>query len=447
MTEVKRFYNKISKRLGSKVVKEFIWIIFGQGISILGALVGIKVLTSLLIPAEYGKLALGMSVTTFIAVAGIGPLTGGIVRYFAPARQERNLPSYFIAVRELVGKVTFGMIIFSLISILIVLITGQREYLIFVLGALSVAFLDNVQNMINGIQNAARARSLVAFHSVLASWGKFIFAALLIIFIWDSSVMAIWGYSLGLFIVILSQIYFIRKKLIKNINIHEATRDKVRDFKTKIFSQSWPVALWGLLSSIYLISDRWSLELFSSTTNVGVYVALFQLGSFPIRIIVNNFTSLIVPIYYEKAGNALDKERLMNVYRLVAKTSLIAFFIFIIFIILTGIYQQNLIFYFLGKRDTYLTNSYILPWIALSASMTNLSNILCFGFKVSNKIRLMVKPFVLSTIIGIISVSSGAYFWGLNGVIVGITLESTIKIIWTSILFLNEYKKLKYARL
>ena len=435
---------QISHNLNSKLIKEFSWILIGQIFSIIGALVGIRVLTSLLIPAEYGKLALGMSVTTFIAVSTIGPLTGGVVRYFAPARQEGNLGSYFKAVKELTSKFSLGILIISFLGLISILISGKSEYFVFVLGAIAFAILENYQNMINAIQNAARNRSIVAFHSVLSNWFKFLIAAGFIILIQSSSVAAIWGYSLSMVLVIFSQLLFLNQLIIRRNDLSNVNKMKVIDYKSKIFSQSWPVAIWGILSSVYIVLDKWSLELFSSTTIVGVYSALFQLGSFPIRLVVNLFIALIVPIYYEKAGNAKENNKLLNVYKLVASSSIIAAILFSLLIVLIYIFQENLIFYFLGNRNTYLANSYIIPWICLSTVMTNLSNIICFAFRISNKIKIMLRPFAITTIIGIISVVLGANIAGLKGVIIAINIESLIKLIWTIKIFKKDFTNLKY---
>ena len=437
---------KISQNINPKLIKEFSWILIGQIFSVLGALIGIRVLTSLLIPAEYGKLALGMSVTTFIAVSTIGPLTSGAVRYFAPARQEGKLGSYFKAVKELTSKFSFGIILISSIGLITILISGKSEYFVFFIGAIAFAILENYQNMINAIQNAARNRSIVAFHNVLSTWFKFLIAAGLIIIIWDSSVVVIWAYSLSMLLVIFSQLFFLNRLIVKRNNLSDTNDIDVFKYKSKIFSQSWPVAIWGILSSFYIVLDKWSLELFSTTTIVGVYAALFQLGSFPIRLLVNLFTALIVPIYYEKAGNATENDKLLKVYKIVASSSLIAAIVFSILIILTFIFQENLIFYFLGNRNTYLANSFVLPWICLSTVMTNLSSIICFAFRISNKIKIMLKPFAITTIIGIISVIIGANLAGLKGVIIAINIESLIKLIWTIKIFQKDYKniKLKY---
>ena len=58
------------KRFG----KEFTWIVLGQAATMLGALVGVRILTGLLAPAEYGQLALGMTAATLIQSVVLGPL-------------------------------------------------------------------------------------------------------------------------------------------------------------------------------------------------------------------------------------------------------------------------------------------------------------------------------------------------------------------------------------
>ena len=74
--------------------KEGSWIIIGQVMMMMGSLVGVKLLTTLLSPAEYGELALGLTIATFVNQTILGPLSQGVMQFYAPAIETADLGSY-----------------------------------------------------------------------------------------------------------------------------------------------------------------------------------------------------------------------------------------------------------------------------------------------------------------------------------------------------------------
>ena len=102
---------RISRMLGSPRIrrpgKESFWIAAGNAAAVLGGLAGIRILTELMTPAEYGELALGVTIAVFANQIFSGPLSGGATRFYSLAVERGELRYYLRAVYEmsLVGNV------------------------------------------------------------------------------------------------------------------------------------------------------------------------------------------------------------------------------------------------------------------------------------------------------------------------------------------------------
>jgi len=83
--------------------KEGFWIVLGQVMMVTGSLVGVRLLTELLSPSSYGELALGMTIATLVNQTILGPLGGGVTRFYAPAIEYGDLSGYLNAARKLVS--------------------------------------------------------------------------------------------------------------------------------------------------------------------------------------------------------------------------------------------------------------------------------------------------------------------------------------------------------
>ena len=83
-----------------RLIKEGSWIVLGQLMMIAGSLVGVRLLTELLSPDAYGQLALGMTIATLVNQIVLGPLGGGIIRFYAHAVESSDLAGYFNAAKN-----------------------------------------------------------------------------------------------------------------------------------------------------------------------------------------------------------------------------------------------------------------------------------------------------------------------------------------------------------
>ena len=84
-----RWIRQINSARFHRLGRELIWISLGQGLATLGALVGVRLLTSVLNPTIYGQLALAMTLALLVNQMLLGPLSGAALRFYAPAHEAK----------------------------------------------------------------------------------------------------------------------------------------------------------------------------------------------------------------------------------------------------------------------------------------------------------------------------------------------------------------------
>ena len=69
--------------------------------AVAGSLASVRLLTELLNPAQYGELALGMTLATLVNQVIMGPICSGTLRYYSIASEQNDLRAYWHAVGRL----------------------------------------------------------------------------------------------------------------------------------------------------------------------------------------------------------------------------------------------------------------------------------------------------------------------------------------------------------
>ena len=85
------------------------WIVAGQVASVIGALVLVRMLTEYLDPAQFGQLALGLTLAGLVNQTVLGGITAGIGRYYSIAADRQDLGAYLLATRYLLAYSTVAV--------------------------------------------------------------------------------------------------------------------------------------------------------------------------------------------------------------------------------------------------------------------------------------------------------------------------------------------------
>lgn len=420
------------KRLGL----EAFWILLGQILSTIGSLLSVRVLTQYLDMANYGQLALGLTVVTFVGQFLMSPLGQGIQRYYTPSVEEGDSRGYWKNVQALLSKTIVLISLFAIITSGILYFWGYKYWLL-VFIAFIFAIFDGYNSNLIAIQNAARQRLIVTILSNCLIWLRLGMALLFIYLFGAKDYIVLSGYVLASFIIALSQVFFIKKVLNKQVN---NLLPKHEDWSKKILAYSYPFTIWGIFTWALLVSDRWALEYFTSSLEVAQFVVLFQLGYSPIAIITGFAMTFLGPIIFSRAGNGEDNTRNENVNKLIFRIVIVALSITALAFLFVLLLHSFIFQIFVAKQ--YLGISYLLPWMVLSGGLFATGQAISLKFLSEMKVKTMITPKIVTALIGIVLNIGGAYFWGVGGVVCASILFSLIYFLWLVTLAITTKKLL-----
>jgi O-antigen/teichoic acid export membrane protein len=415
------------RRLGS----EFTWIGLGQGLAALGGIVGVRLLTGFMNPARYGELALALTIVMLSQQLILGPISQAFMRFFAPMQEANKEHAFFRGALVLSVQATGVVLVITVLAIAGLWAFGQARWVWIVALAFLLSLLTGYNSGLDGIQNAARHRIIVAWHQGIGQWARFAAAVLLIAILGSSSTVALLGYTLGAALVLTSQFVFLKKLLIKDIFLSGAAQD-IQDCVHQMRRFAWPFAGWGLFTWAQLASDRWALQTFAATGVVGLYAALSQVGYTPIYMLTGLAVQLFSPILFSWAGNASDAARLNRAYRLNYKLLLGSLGLTMVGTLVAFLFHSQI--FWLVVAPQYRQVSRFLPFMVLASGLFASGQIASLVFLITGDTRRLLAPKIGTAVLCVLMNFAGAYGFGLLGVVLSSVIFSVVYLIWVLVL-------------
>lgn len=412
----------------SRLAKEGSWVILGQIAAVLGALVLVRVLTEYLAPSEYGHLALGLTIAALINLVVMGGVSNGIGRYYSIASEKHDLTGYLQASRQLMCYATLAVFCIGFLLLLGLYYSGYSRWMGLAGAALVFSVLSGYNIALSCMQNAARQRAIVAFHGGLDAWLKIVLAVAVMFWLGNSSTAVVIGYTLSSLIVTASQLIFL-KRLMRAV-VEE--RNHSIDWVPQMWSYSWPFSVWGAFVWLQQSSDRWALEAFSTTQEVGFYAVLFQLGYVPVFMVTNMAMTFMGPILYQRAGEATDSNRNANVARLAKRTVYLFIIITLIGFLITAVFHEW--FFRILVAAEYRVISNLLPWLVLAGGLFAAGQVIALKLMSDMRSSAMLWAKIVTALIGLSLNIFGAMFAGIRGVVGAWVVFSVIHFIWMALI-------------
>ena len=413
-----------------RLAKEGSWIVAGQIAAVAGALVLVRVLTEHLDPAQYGQLALGLTIAGLVNQVAMGGVTSGIGRFYSISLEKGDLWGYLRASNRLMGYATLGASAIALALMVGLFLTGQMQWLGLAAAVLVFSILSGYNSALGGIQNAARQRAIVALHGGMDAWLKIGLAVGVVLWVGSSSTAVVIGYALSGLLVTTSQLYFLRRLLQRHGGANLATTNE--DWARQIWLFSWPFSAWGIFTWAQQVSDRWALEYFSSTYDVGAYVVLSHLSIVPMTLGAGMLMNLISPILYQRAGAAKDHARVKAVYAVTRNISILVMAATILVAIASYAFHE-LIFHLLAN-ERYHGYSYLMPWMVVAGGFQSCHHILGVRISATLKVSSIVVPQIISALVFVSLNMLGAFLGGIEGLVYALLAASFIYFLWMLIL-------------
>jgi len=176
------------------------------------------------------------------------------------------------------------------------------------------------------------------------------------------------------------------------------------------------------------VSDRWALQAFASTQEVGLYAVVFQLGWVPIGLATGMAMSFLGPILYQRSGSAADHTRNISVHSMAWRITFGNLFLTVLAFFLT-LFLHEWIFHLLVAAK-YHAVSYLLPWMILAGGIFAAGQMLALKLMSEMKPAAMIAAKIVTAILGVGFNIYGASQFGLQGVVAALVAFSSIYFFW-----------------
>lgn len=407
-----------------RLTKEGSWIISGQIASILGSLMLVRVLTEYLEPEQYGQLALGLTAAGLVNQIVMGGMSNGISRYYSIAVEKKDLSGYMHASSLLMGYATAVVVAVALVLMLFLFLLDYTHWMGLVAAALLFSILSGYNLSLSSIQNAARQRAIVAFHRGAEPWFKILLAIGVMLLLENSSTAAVIGYALTSLLMTSSQLFFLNRL------IHAQSGKSVSsdNWGRQIWSYSWPFCTWGVFTWAQQASDRWALQSFASTQEVGLYAVVFQIGYTPIVMASGLAMTFLGPILFQRSGSAKNHVRNISVHRIAWRITFVGLIVTALaFVIAISLHEW--IFDVLVATK-YHSVSNFLPWMVLAGGIFAAAQTLSLKLMSEMRPTVMTTAKIVTAILGIALNIYGASRFGMAGVVAALVMFSGIYLLW-----------------
>ncbi|MBW1849320.1 MAG: oligosaccharide flippase family protein, partial [Deltaproteobacteria bacterium] len=154
---------QLFKKINSKrLQKEVAWIVIGQAGTAIAGILGIKLLTNVLLPAEFGKLSLATTIIALISTNFLfGPLCQGLMRFWAISKSKRNLKGFYAVSRQLKQQVIAVSLVVSIVLTVIAAFFRGMEWAALFAVSTAAGIFGGWLGLRVAVFTAARKRPLV----------------------------------------------------------------------------------------------------------------------------------------------------------------------------------------------------------------------------------------------------------------------------------------------
>lgn len=410
-----------------RLATENLWLVTGALISIVGSLALVRVLTQYLSPSQYGELALALTVANLINQVVMCGLISGIGRFYSIAKDDADLHGYLAQSYELLKYAAMATLLIGVLLLTGVGISTQTDWTTLICITIVFSVVTNYNGVFGDVQNAARNRPIVVLNNSLDTVLKIVFVYVATMALGASSTIVMLGYTLAALIVFVSN-KILLKNAIPQSNIKSFTQTgKPQNWQKQIWTYAWPFSAWGMFTWSQQASDRWALQVFSTTEEVGVFAVLFQLGYAPIVMLSGLLSGFLTPIFFSRAGDATNQSRIMSVQRINLLVSYTLLALSAAAFCVTW-WMHDFIFTIFVSSD-FRGHSYLLPWFVLAGGLFSTGQMLVLKILSEVRTRILLTLKIGTALLGVTLNIFGAWIAGINGVVVALVVFSFIYVL------------------
>jgi len=397
-----------------RIAPEALFVILGQGIAATGSIFQIRVITGLLHPSQYGELALAMTGGVLAQQLILGPIGTACERYFAPSAESHELGIYIRSIATLFMGGTLALAAISLCLGAVMWTAGWRSWIGILAPAFAYAWVSSANSILDGVQNAARQRKIVASHQGVGAWMRLAMIIALARFVQIDSNKVLWSFAASYAVLICSQLFFLTGTL-RHLG-YEAPQPGTSYWPMfrGMCRYAWPFSSWGIFTWVQASSDRWALGAFTGLYQLGLYQSIYQVGYYPISMLTQLLLQVCTPIIFQRAGSGTDARRRQVAERLNNVLTWIILLATVLVTVLSALGGHRLLA--LVIAPAYRSQSALISVFIFASGCFAAGQIKSLNFMTSFSTRQLVAPKIWTSIVGTGMIVAGAFWFGSKGV-------------------------------
>lgn len=354
---------------------------------VLFGFLGLWIYTRIFAPEDYGDYMLINITISLLSIFAYTWIDEANLRFFSAYKKENRLDVYVsTGFFLLTGTLIILVIVLLALSYLSILPKALSFYMSLVIGDLVVVSLFEI------LLTLIRANRKAVEASLYRSLSSFLYLAISItlIFLFNLGIAAI---LLGFIITntVLSLAIIMKYDYVQYFHIKSFSTETMKEYA----HYGIPLTITQIFSWILLLSDRYFIEFFKGSYQVGIYSAAFQLADYPISMVTSIVLMAAWPIIidtWEKSGEKATKSLITGLSRY--------YIIFVVpaFIGVT-LLSQNMIGILTPE---YYIGYTIIPMVCLAKALFGLCWFMNIGLELKKKTSILA---ILIGVSGLIEIS------------------------------------------
>ena len=362
-----------------RITKDLLTYLPAKALPALASFITVPIYTRLFSPDQFGNYVLAIAAAEFLLLGTITGFGQGAVRFFSAHKRRSSLSSYFAVILGSVGLITLLAATASA-GILVIFRSLIPSDLYPLLWAAIALFV--VSACFTTLMDVLRGQEEGRWYSVIwigQSYGGIIFGLILVLVFKTGVGGLIWGQMLGLLLPIIPLVWLTTR----SVAIRPAHFNR-SDFG-QLWRFAWPVTIGNIAFWTLYLSDRYIIDMFHGTYEVGLYSVAHKISSRSILLLVSLFFLVPAPIIcrlWEERGRQATEEALTAFTRMFLLTVIPAV---IGLAVVAGPLVRLL-------ADEAYFGGYRAIWLVACASMAlGLSDLGSTGCLITNRTRLIAR--------------------------------------------------------
>ena len=421
-----------------KLTPEASWVFTEQAGVTIAAFVGIKLLTHVLEPSEFGRLALANTIVMLIGTSFFGPLGQGLLRFWAISRERGELHTFYCVCNRFATYVSTVSLLLAVVLSCTVSIAKGFDWMILVILSSGIGIITGLFGLKVSVFMAARQRRRTALLRVGNVFLRPLCAVLLIVLTVPLANMALVGYLVAIVIVFVIARGLYNQEVSKTCDSDsrfDIRLPSLHGLRKEIWNYTWPFLVWAGFGWIHLSCDRWSLQTFHGANVVGAFAVVSSLSTYPLVFGSGFLTKLFTPIAFQKAGDVSRSQSVSSANKILLLTLGIYVMGAAIIIVVFSLFHQSLII--LISNERFAMYSYLLPWLTLAWTLFYLGQLLISLGLVAKQTRSYILPKLVCSVVAFLGTFSLSANMGPVGIVLGLGIAGAIYAVWCGMIALK----------